>query len=145
MSDTIAAADGPTDELVDAFARLLPQLVSTPSPFGRTELAELLAQPGTTLLLARSGQAIAGMVTLIVFRTPTGVRAHIESLVVDAGVRGRGLGEALCRAALARAAQAGAHTVDLTSAPSRAAANRLYLRIGFRRRETNVYRHDIVG
>lgn len=142
---TITAAETATDELVDAFARFLPQLSATAPPLGAAALRELLAAPGTSLLLARSAAgSIVGMVTLVVFRTPTGMRAVIESLVVDQAARGRGAGEALCRAALARARQAGADTVDLTSAPGRAAANRLYLRLGFQRRDTNVYRHVVL-
>jgi len=141
---TITAAETATDELVEAFARLLPLLSVTAPPLGEVALREMLAAAGTTILLARSGAGpIVGMVTLVVFQTPTGMRAHIESLVVDPAARGRGTGEALCQAALARATQAGADTVDLTSAPGRAAANRLYLRLGFQRRDTNVYRHVI--
>jgi ribosomal protein S18 acetylase RimI-like enzyme len=141
---TINVAEVASDELREAFARLLPQLSATAPHFGAAALRELIAAPGTTLLLARGdGGRIVGMVTLVVFRTPTGVRAHIESLVVDQAVRGRGAGEALCRAALAHAEEAGADTVDLTSAPARAAANRLYRRLGFQRRDTNVYRHVV--
>jgi ribosomal protein S18 acetylase RimI-like enzyme len=134
-----------SDELHEIFARLIPQLsASAPVP-GAAEVSEMLAAKGTTILIAREGCAILGVVTLIVFRTPTGLRAQIESLVVDTAARRRGVGEALCRAALARAADAGADSVDLTSAPSRAAANRLYLRLGFERRDTNVYRHRCPG
>jgi ribosomal protein S18 acetylase RimI-like enzyme len=84
-----------------------------------------------------------GSLTLAVFRIPTGLRAWIEDVVVDESARGQGVGEALNRAALDRAAALGAVTVDLTSRPSRAAANRLYQRLGFEPRETNVYRYDL--
>ena len=57
--------------------------------------------------------------------------------------RGRGIGEALTRAALERARQEGARTVDLTSRPTREAANRLYQRVGFKLRQTNLYRYDL--
>ena len=66
------------------------------------------------------------------FRIPTGRRAWIEDVVVDSAQRGKGVGEALTREALRVAQAAGATTVDLTSRPSREAANRLYQRIGFR-------------
>jgi ribosomal protein S18 acetylase RimI-like enzyme len=82
------------------------------------------------------------MLTLAVFPIPTGVRAWIEDVVVDQSARGRGVGEALSRRALELAAQAGARTVELTSRPSREAANRLYRRLGFEARETNVYRYQ---
>jgi ribosomal protein S18 acetylase RimI-like enzyme len=142
----VEAAEAVTDELVDAFARLTPQLSrSAPAP-GAADLAELVASPATTLLVARdhdNGGAIVGTLTLVLFRIPTGVRAWIEDVIVDEAARGRGVGEALNRDALARAKAAGARTVDLTSRPSRQAANRLYKRLGFVERETNVYRYDL--
>jgi ribosomal protein S18 acetylase RimI-like enzyme len=92
---------------------------------------------------AGPGSPIVGMLTLVTFRLPTGVRAWIEDVVVDGGSRGRGVGEALTLAALEIAADRGAQTVDLTSRPSREAANRLYRRMGFEPRETNVYRFPL--
>lgn len=135
-----------TDELVAAFARLIPQLSSSNPPPTRDELTELVASPATILFIAREearGGEIAGALTLALFRIPTGRRAWIEDVIVDAASRGQGIGEALCRAALEHARQAGAATVDLTSRPSREAANRLYQRMGFERRETNVYRYNL--
>jgi ribosomal protein S18 acetylase RimI-like enzyme len=110
----------------------------------------MVAAPGTHLLVARlagegdgpSAGPIVGTLTLVVFRIPTGVRAWIEDVVVDEGARGRGVGQALTRAAIDRAAQAGARTVDLTSRPAREAANRLYQGLGFQARATNVYRYS---
>jgi ribosomal protein S18 acetylase RimI-like enzyme len=132
-----------TPELVEAFARLTPQLSrSSPAP-GAEELAEIVASPATVLLVARDGDPaqIVGTLTLVLFRIPTGVRAWVEDVVTDEAVRGRGVGSALTREALRRAEAAGARTVDLTSRPSREAANRLYRRLGFRPRDTNVYRY----
>jgi ribosomal protein S18 acetylase RimI-like enzyme len=84
--------------------------------------------------------SVVGSLTLVLFRIPTGVRAWIEDVVVDESARGRGAGEALTREAMRMATEAGARTVDLTSRPTREAANRLYERIGFEERETRVYR-----
>lgn len=135
-----------TDELMAAFARLIPQLsASNPAPT-RAEVAEMLASPATIFFIARDPECadeIVGALTLALFRIPTGLRAWIEDVIVDAHSRGKGIGEALCLAALAHARDAGATTVDLTSRPSREAANRLYQRIGFDRRETNVYRYNL--
>jgi len=132
-----------TPAVVDAFRRLVPQLSSSAPPPTPEELGEMVAAPGTTVLVARDGETIVGALTLVVFRIPTGVRAWIEDVVVDGEVRGRGVGEALNRAAVAAAAAAGARTVDLTSRPSREAANRLYQRLGFVARDTNVYRYSV--
>jgi len=138
-----------TPEVVAALARLVPQLSSSSPPPTPAELAEIVASPATALFVARlggegeaegQGGAIVGALTLVLFRIPTGVRAWIEDVVVDATARGQGVGEALNLAALDRAADAGARTVDLTSRPSREAANRLYARLGFEPRDTNVYR-----
>ena len=82
------------------------------------------------------------MLTLVVFPIPTGVRAWIEDVVVTASARGQGVGALLTREAVRIAGEEGARTVDLTSRPDREAANRLYARLGFERRETNVYRHS---
>lgn len=134
-------------DLVEAFERLTPQLSSS-SPAPTTgELAEIVASESTVLLVAvdsdREGEAaICGSMTLVVFRIPTGVRAWIEDVVVDASARGTGVGAALNRRALEIAHERGARTVDLTSRPSREAANRLYRRLGFVQRDTNVYRHS---
>ncbi len=138
----ISPATEATDELVDAIATLLPQLSQTAQPPSKAELAEIVASGSTTLLIARDGEGgrIVGTLTLAAFRIPSGVRAWIEDVIVDDTVRGQGAGEALTRAALDRASASGARTVDLTSRPSRAAANRLYQRVGFVTRQTNLYR-----
>jgi ribosomal protein S18 acetylase RimI-like enzyme len=130
-------------ELVDAFARLVPQLSSSSPPPSEAELAEMVASPAVSILVARDpgqGNQITGTLTLVLFRIPTGVRAWIEDVVVDGAYRRQGVGSALTRAAIERAGAAGARTVDLTSRPSREAANRMYRRLGFVQRETNVYR-----
>ena len=129
------------DELVEALARLVPQLSRrSPGPT-RRELEEIVATQ--TLLVARDRDRILGALTLVLYRIPTGLRARIEDVVVDEAARRRGIGEALTREAVDRARAAGAQHVDLTSHPSREAANRLYLRLGFERRETNAYRLEL--
>ena len=133
-----------TDELVEAFARLIPQLSSSSAPTSRDELAAIVNSVASILFVARDGDGrIVGSLTLAVFRIPTGVRAWIEDVVVDGSARGAGVGEALVAAAVDRAGSAGAKTVDLTSRPDREAANRLYVRLGFEQRTTNVYRFDL--
>ena len=130
-----------TPELVAAFRLFTPQLSGTAPAPGGQELAEMARSSATILLMARdSEKGLVGSLTLVLFRIPTGVRAWIEDVVVDTDSRGRGVAEILCREALNRASAAGARTVDLTSRPSREAANRLYRRLGFEERETNVYR-----
>jgi len=140
----IVEATEATPELVEAFARLIPQLSSSNPPPTQAELADLIASPATQLLLAVDDDgSILGSLTLATFRIPTGLRAWIEDVVVDGEARGRGVGEELNRDALRRARELGATTVDLTSRPSREAANRLYQRLGFEARETNVYRYQL--
>ena len=142
----IAGADAVTAEVVEAFARLIPQLSRSNPPPSAEELVAMAGSEASVLLVARDperGGEIVGSLTLAMFRIPTGLRAWIEDVVVDESARGRGVGEALNQAALARARDAGCRTVDLTSRPSREAANRLYQRIGFTLRETNVYRFDL--
>jgi len=129
----------PSDEVVAALARLVPQLSpGRPTP-GLVELAEIVAAPGATLLVARDRGDIVGTLTLLLFRVPTGIRGFVHDVVVDEAARGRGVGEALTREALALARTAGASSVHLTSRAEREAANRLYRRLGFTRHETNAY------
>ena len=131
-----------SEELLAACHRLIPQLSSSAAPITVDELAEIVNGESTIMFVARVDNQIVGLLTLAVFRIPTAVRAWIEDVVVDSSARGHGVGEALNLAAIAEAKRRGAKTVDLTSRPSREAANRLYQRIGFVARETNVYRFD---
>lgn len=139
---TISVATEVNDELLNAFDRLIPQLSrSNPAPDADT-LRSIIDSEASTILLAHDDESdqIVGSMTLAMFRIPTGLRAWIEDVVVDESARGKGVGYTLNEAALERARHAGAATVDLTSRPSREAANRLYQRLGFVERETNVYR-----
>ncbi len=141
MPILVEEATSVTPELVAAFRLLTPQLSGTAPAPGGSELVEIVRSPATALLMARDPEkGLVGSLTLVLFRIPTGVRAWIEDVVVDEGSRGRGVAEILCREALNRASAAGARTVDLTSRPSREGANRLYRRLGFVERDTNVYR-----
>jgi ribosomal protein S18 acetylase RimI-like enzyme len=130
-----------TDDVVKAFERLLPQLSRSAPALDVAALRELVAWPGNRMLIARVDGEIAGTLTLVTFPIPTGLRAWIEDVVVDSAARGRGVGAALTREAVRLAEMDGARTVDLTSRPSREAANRLYERLGFQLRDSKVYRH----
>jgi ribosomal protein S18 acetylase RimI-like enzyme len=129
------------DELIEAFERLIPQLSSSSPPPSRDHLMAMVDSPDTVLYVARVDGRILGSLTLAFYRIPTGTKAWIEDVVVDAEARGHGVGELLNRAALDEARARGAKNVSLTSRPSREAANRLYRRIGFEHYETNVYRY----
>lgn len=143
MTTEVTICETVTDEVVEAFARLIPQLSSSNPPPSRSQLEALVASEASSLFIARVDGVIVGSLTLATFRIPTGVRAWIEDVVVDESARGHGVGEALNRAALDRARAEGAITVELTSRPSREAANRLYQRLGFVTRDTNVYRFTL--
>jgi ribosomal protein S18 acetylase RimI-like enzyme len=143
---TIREAEAADEALRDAAARLVPQLSPSSPPPTLEQLRRIVADPATTLLVATNGGGeaqVVGMLTLAIFMVPTGVRAWIEDVVVDDEARGAGVASALVAAALERAQEEGARTVDLTSRPHREAANRLYQRLGFARRETNVYRRPL--
>ena len=134
------------DELVAAFARLHPQLSSSPPPNAEA-LGRIVSHQANTVILARTNQSkdtdantIVGAMTLVLFPLASGLRAWIEDVVVDSAARGRGIGAAMNQRAIQIAREAGARTVDLTSRPDRHEANRLYARLGFKPRTTNVYR-----
>jgi ribosomal protein S18 acetylase RimI-like enzyme len=140
MSVEVEVANAATAELVEAFGRLLPQLSSTAKPLGQEALGRVLASDANAVLVARVEGRVVGALTLVMFPLPTGLRARIEDVVVDDAARGTGVGSALTREALELARRAGARTVDLTSRPSRQAANQLYARLGFEARDSRVYR-----
>jgi ribosomal protein S18 acetylase RimI-like enzyme len=156
---SVSVADEVDDELVAAMRRLVPQLSTSASLPGPAEVGEIIRSDATVLLVARDssladvegdrGDAsvlagpIVGLLTLVVFRIPSGLRAWVEDVVVDAAARRRGVAEALTKAAIDLARSRGSVTLDLTSRPGRDAANRLYQKVGFEQRTTNVYRLEL--
>ena len=126
-----------------AMNALVPQLSRTAPSLAMADLEQMVSSDAVSLLVAREGDEIVGTLTLVIFRIPSGVRAWIEDVIVDEDQRGQGVGEALTHEAVYRARAAGATTLDLTSRPSRESANRLYQRLGFESRETNVYRFSV--
>ncbi len=130
-------------ELLAATNHLIPQLSSSFAGLTMERLEAVLVHESVTLFVARADSAIVGLLTLAMFPLATGLRAWIEDVVVDTSARGQGAGDALVNAAIATARDAGAHTVDWTSRSDREAAHRLYERMGFVRRETNVYRFSL--
>ena len=130
-------------ELIAAMNRLIPQLSNSNPPPDRSALEEIVASDSSILIAAFIDGVIVGSLTLITFSIPTGKRAWIEDVVVDENYRNAGIGEALNQEAINIARRLGAKTVDLTSRPSREAANRLYSRLGFVQRKTNIYRFEI--
>jgi len=142
MHIEISICESVDEVVVAAFERLIPQLSSSSSLPTAEQLVEILDHDASTVLLAKDGDTIVGSMTLIVFPIPTGIRAWIEDVVVDEQARGKGVGEALNQRAMEIAMKAGAKTIDLTSRPSREAANRLYQRLGFKARDTNIYRYE---
>ncbi len=133
-----------TSGLLESMRTLVPQLSSSAAALDHAMLGEIVGSPAVILLVAYTGAGrLVGTLSLVLFRAPTGLRAWIEDVVVDEQARGTGAGSALVRHAIDRAREAGAQTVDLTSRPSREAANRLYVREGFVLRATNVYRFEL--
>lgn len=131
------------EDVVTMLHRLMPQLSASAAPPYEKIVQQIVSSDASRLLVAKEDGIILGMLTIVIFPIPSGVRAWIEDVVVDEAGRGKGVGEALSRRALDLAKSEGAITVDLTSRPSREAANRLYMRIGFVPRETNIYRFDL--
>lgn len=139
--DIVTRAD---EELHEAFLRLVPQLTTNNPPPSFDDLAALVQEASSTLLVARndSGQII-GALNLTVYRVPTGIRSIIEDVIVDLSARGQGVGEALMLRAIEIAREKGAANITLTSNPMRVAANSLYIKLGFKKRETNAYQFKL--
>jgi len=143
VSISIEIATHATDELLTSLNQLVPQLSSSASPLTSVDVEALIANPAVSVLIAKNEGTIVGTLTLVVFPIPSGLRAWIEDVVVDEGARGLGAGVALTEAAIAESKRRGARSIDLTSRPSREAANAMYVKLGFIQRETNVYRFDL--
>jgi ribosomal protein S18 acetylase RimI-like enzyme len=145
VSVKVEIANEVTDELVEALNTLLPQLSTNAASLASTDVEALVESPATTVFIARDDGRIVGSLTLVIFPIPTGLRAWIEDVVVDESARGTGVGESLTRAAIEESRRRHVRSIDLTTRPSREAANRLYARLGFELRETNVYRLLLEG
>lgn len=153
MTVSIVEATEVTPALVAAFEKLVPQLSTSNPPPSESDLKEIVASPATVIFMAHDDATgdYVGTLTLALFRIPTGLRAWIEDVIVDAAARGDAMqtadghrvGVALTLAAIDKSRAMGATTVDLTSRPSRVAANKVYQRLGFTERETNIYRLDL--
>jgi ribosomal protein S18 acetylase RimI-like enzyme len=137
----VNAARYANEELLSQVNHLLPQLSSSAQLMSLEQLRDFLDSSAVTLFVARNEGRVIGMLTLALFPIPTGTRAWIEDVVVDAESRGLGAGALLTTTAVEHAKRHGAVTVDLTSRPGREAANALYQKLGFTRRDTNVYRY----
>jgi ribosomal protein S18 acetylase RimI-like enzyme len=135
------AAFDDAEALTDALVRLVPQLSRSNPPPPLAAVLAMLAHEAITQFIARNDEGtIVGVSTLAVFPIPTGQRAWVEDVIVDEASAGHGIGALLTQAMLERARELGCVTVDLTSRPSREAANHLYKKVGFQPRDTNVYR-----
>ena len=138
----IEVATAVTEELYRSLQKLIPQLTTNNAAPGREELAALLDSKSSKLLIARHPDEkgeIVGILTLTIYRVPTGIRSIIEDVIVDENLRRQGIGAALLSQAIELAKREGANSITLTSNPRREAANLLYQAMGFKRRETNAY------
>ena len=140
MSVTVEIASEATPELLAGLNHLLPQLSTNAAALTSSDVEALVESSSVTVFIARDEEQVVGSLTLVVFPIPTGLRAWIEDVVVDESARGMGVGEALTNAAVDESRRRHVRSIDLTTRPSREAANRLYSRLGFELRETNVYR-----
>jgi ribosomal protein S18 acetylase RimI-like enzyme len=125
-------------ELVETVRALLPQLTEARTPPTLEQLQEVVTSQ--TLLVARDDDgSVLGTLTFVRYRVSSGIKGRIEDVIVDESARGKGVGEALVREGMRLANEAGVLMLELTSMPYRQAANRLYRRLGFVRKPTNVY------
>ena len=132
------------EEIANAIREMVPQLSGSASPPGDSHLEKIITGESTRMLVAKNDEEkIVGCLTLAIFPIPTGLRAWVEDVVVDESQRRLGVATALNLEALKIAKEINARTVDLTSRPTRESANNLYKKLGFKIRETNVYRYEI--
>lgn len=142
MVEIIRVSDSSSD-LLDGINYLLPQLDTNTPLMSTGDLDVLLSGGASNMLVAKHDEKICGMITVVCYDSPTGRKARIEDLVIDNSARGLGAGRALLEAGIELAREIGATALELTSRPSRIAANKLYQTSGFELRETNVYRMNL--
>ncbi|MDD7915322.1 GNAT family N-acetyltransferase [Polaribacter ponticola] len=126
--------------VIEAFKRLIPQLSEDCNVPSEKDLEDIINSECTNLFVAEENNEIIGTLSLVFNKIPTGKKAWIEDVVVDKTVRGKGVGKELILFAMKYAKEVNHTTINLTSSPEREAANKLYQKLGFLKRETNVYR-----
>ena len=132
-----------TEHVVKAMQALIVQLTSNCELPNREVLEHIVNSDSTLLFLAEDNNEIIGTMTLVLNKIPTGDKVWIEDVVVDQAARGKGVGKALIEAAITYATENNIEKINLTSKPEKVAGNRLYQKMGFVQRETNVYRYTI--
>lgn len=133
-----------TDEVAHAFEKLIPQLAPDCTLPSKEDLQAIVDSNHTILFMAEEHNELLGTLTLVLNKIPTGNKVWIEDVVVDSSARGKGVGEALIQFAVAYVKDQNITSINLTSSPDRVAANKLYQKLGFIKRQTNVYRLTIV-
>lgn len=128
------------NKIITAFNRLMQQLSSNYKPIAKEYLIDIINSSNIIIFVAKENETIIGSLSLVFYNIPTGMKAWVEDVVIDQSVRGKGVGKALIEQAIVYAKQSGASKLDLTSSPERVAANKLYQKLNFEKRETNVYR-----
>jgi ribosomal protein S18 acetylase RimI-like enzyme len=128
------------DLITTGLARLIPQVSSSAPAIDALLLQNLVDAASTCIFVAEQSGEVVGTASLVVLDTLSGRKGHIEDVAVDSSVRRAGIGTMLLHAVIAHARTLGLRHVELTSRPSRQAANAFYRSFGFQRRDTNVYR-----
>ncbi len=129
------------EDVAPSLQRLISELSSSASgPDAATVAARVRDERVRVLVVERQG-VIVGTATLSLLMTLwKGMVGHVDDVVVDATARGEGLGRRLMEKLHEEAAHLGLTHLDLTSRPTREAANALYQSLGYEKRGTNVYR-----
>ncbi|MBI2013114.1 MAG: GNAT family N-acetyltransferase [Candidatus Colwellbacteria bacterium] len=128
-----------TSKSLKEINNLLPQLSETAKPISLKALQAIVKNKDICLVVSKDGEEIIGMGTLVIMHTVVGVRARVEDVVVDSKQRSRGVGKKISRELIALAKKKKVRSIELSSRPSRTVANKLYRKLGFKKRDTNVY------
>ncbi len=136
---TIEELNQVTTEDLAGINVLLPQLSATAKPMTYQDLLNVVRDNAVTILVAREGKRVVGIGSLILFHSVLGTRARLEEMVVDEGQRGNGIGRLIAERLIEIARKNRVRSIELSSRPNREAANALYQKLGFEKKETNVY------
>ncbi|MDL2238752.1 GNAT family N-acetyltransferase [Bacteroidales bacterium OttesenSCG-928-K03] len=130
-------------EILNKINNLLPILSDNVRTLKHEELEEMINDKNTVIFIAEEDEDIVGMLVFIIYKLPSGVKAWIEDVIVKEEQQGRGIGRMLVETAIEYAKKLNIKKIDLTSSPFRIAANILYPKLGFKKRDTNVYRLEL--
>ncbi|TAJ15433.1 GNAT family N-acetyltransferase [Patescibacteria group bacterium] len=140
---SISILETATEENLKELVRLSQQLHQDTRTTNAHEVLSLIQSSGAFLVVAKDSEKIIGMGSLYVQQKIGKRFAYIEDVIVDDTYRGKGIGRDIMNHLIETARVNGVRSITLTSRAERTAAHSLYEKLGFVKRETEVFRLNL--